>query len=579
MFDRLSEITLALAKKGGGGGGSTNYNDLDHLPQINSVELKGNKSLADLGIKSAIDASQNASLQILEDTVGWTGKNKLIISLDKLKALNTNGSWSGNVYSRNGADFTCVVDSDGYIESITVNTQTSASADITFTLVPYAQYTGEYTLTGCPSGGSSSTYRLRARASVSGDFNDYGSGVTFTPNSSNNYLFEILIKSGATVSNKTFYPMLRLPNTSSDYEAGHDSVENVLQDAEVTPSKNLIPLTLDNIKRLNPASSQRVWNGNSFTMFSTTVTFATNANGSITSIDVNGTVTATSTGLFIDLCDLMTINSALKLNGCPSGGASQTYKLCAINSSGSALSGVPQDTGNGAELGTISGQFRIQLRVYNGITANHLTFKPMLYDASETDPTYKPYYVPLKDRVDEKANNSALAPVIDQDTAPRNIAQGEHFMHYGDFCTAKTAIASGATLTENSNYTVGDVGSYLQNIVTSATLGSGASDIGVTLDSSDSNKRVARYGNIVQFRVRISVANTVTLDEDKLIINLGYNPVISNPRCVQITTITSPNYEPMAVAPFIDSSGRIVFKKNFELTSGNYDISGTYICS
>lgn len=35
---------------GGGGGGSKNYNDLDHKPKINNVELSGNKTLLELGI-------------------------------------------------------------------------------------------------------------------------------------------------------------------------------------------------------------------------------------------------------------------------------------------------------------------------------------------------------------------------------------------------------------------------------------------------------------------------------------------------------------------------------------------------
>ena len=53
-------ITLALARKssgGGGGGGSAtdNYNDLSNKPQIDGVELSGDKTLADLGIQPATD--------------------------------------------------------------------------------------------------------------------------------------------------------------------------------------------------------------------------------------------------------------------------------------------------------------------------------------------------------------------------------------------------------------------------------------------------------------------------------------------------------------------------------------------
>ena len=46
MFD---PVTYALAIKNGGGG-TSDYTDLENKPQINSVELSGNKSLHDLGI-------------------------------------------------------------------------------------------------------------------------------------------------------------------------------------------------------------------------------------------------------------------------------------------------------------------------------------------------------------------------------------------------------------------------------------------------------------------------------------------------------------------------------------------------
>lgn len=51
-------ITLALARKnsdGGGGSATDDYNDLSNKPQIDGVELSGNKTLADLGIQPATD--------------------------------------------------------------------------------------------------------------------------------------------------------------------------------------------------------------------------------------------------------------------------------------------------------------------------------------------------------------------------------------------------------------------------------------------------------------------------------------------------------------------------------------------
>ena len=41
---------MATMPNGGGSGGTTDYNDLSNKPQINNIELSGNKSLSDLGI-------------------------------------------------------------------------------------------------------------------------------------------------------------------------------------------------------------------------------------------------------------------------------------------------------------------------------------------------------------------------------------------------------------------------------------------------------------------------------------------------------------------------------------------------
>ena len=49
MFDPIT-YALAIKNGGGGGGGTSNYNQLSNKPQVNSVELSGNKSLHDLGI-------------------------------------------------------------------------------------------------------------------------------------------------------------------------------------------------------------------------------------------------------------------------------------------------------------------------------------------------------------------------------------------------------------------------------------------------------------------------------------------------------------------------------------------------
>ena len=56
---------------------------------------------------------------------------------------------------------------------------------------------------------------------------------------------------------------------------------------------------------------------------------------------------------------------------------------------------------------------------------------------------------------------SSIAPIEDDTTASQAYAQGKYFFHNGDFCKAKTAIASGAAFTLNTNYEVTTVADEL----------------------------------------------------------------------------------------------------------------------
>ena len=52
--------------------------------------------------------------------VGGAGKNKLPLVLADIKAANATGTWSGNVYTYNGVDFTVNTDANNNITEITV---------------------------------------------------------------------------------------------------------------------------------------------------------------------------------------------------------------------------------------------------------------------------------------------------------------------------------------------------------------------------------------------------------------------------------------------------------------------------
>ena len=89
----------------------------------------------------------------------------------------------------------------------------------------------------------------------------------------------------------------------------------------------------------------------------------------------------------------------------------------------------------------------------------------------------------LKERVDEledavedietdlasKADNSVVGTVENGTTASQPYAVGEHFIRNDKFCTAIATIASGATLTLNTNYVEGSIAECIARMGTYST--------------------------------------------------------------------------------------------------------------
>lgn len=91
----------------------------------------------------------------------------------------------------------------------TITTNGTATAALWFTLYNVSLSSGEYTLNGCPSGGSLGTYSLVLYYDASSQQAvDTGEGNTFSANATEARLI-IRIGSGATLSNLVFKPMIR----------------------------------------------------------------------------------------------------------------------------------------------------------------------------------------------------------------------------------------------------------------------------------------------------------------------------------------------------------------------------------
>lgn len=121
---------------------------------------------------------------------------------------------TASTFTNNGITFT--VNDDG---SVTANGTSTARATCT-TCKPKTLAAGEkYILTGCPAGGTRSTYGFAYTNNVDKAYMDYGNGVEiegFDLSTYPNAALMIEIKSGVTVSDLVFKPMVRHASVADD---------------------------------------------------------------------------------------------------------------------------------------------------------------------------------------------------------------------------------------------------------------------------------------------------------------------------------------------------------------------------
>lgn len=124
------------------------------------------------------------------------------------------------------------------------------------------------------------------------------------------------------------------------------------------------------------------------TKISNGITFTVNSDKTVLADGTNDT--SANSSLIINRYDLSP--GTYILNGCPSGGASNTYRL-AIQETGSYSILGSIDIGNGSGEFTIDTTTNVQIAIFiqKGLTINNLLFKPMLREATIADDTYEQY--------------------------------------------------------------------------------------------------------------------------------------------------------------------------------------------
>lgn len=150
-------------------------------------------------------------------------------------------------------------------------------------------------------------------------------------------------------------------------------------------------------------------------------------------------------------------------------------------------------------------------------------------------------------------------------TASRDYRKGENFYKDGKFCTAKTAVASGATWTLNTNYEESSIASktdYEETIITAAT--------GITLDYN----QVRRFGKVVDIWLAMTTPST-SMTSDNILGSIPFKPSATY-AFLDVMSTTKPyaNYGKV----FIRATTReVILPKGIPASTTIY-ITGQYIC-
>ena len=145
-----------------------------------------------------VEKNVNNSFSKIESSLGMTKSKNLL--------KNTAGTTT-----QNGITFT--YNDDG---SVTCNGTATADANYIYTIT--LPQNASFILSGCPTGGSKSTYSLFARDTATWSIVYFDTGSSRTVKTGNYTTWQVVIRisNGQTVNDMTFYPMLRNADIYAD---------------------------------------------------------------------------------------------------------------------------------------------------------------------------------------------------------------------------------------------------------------------------------------------------------------------------------------------------------------------------
>lgn len=110
--------------------------------------------------------------------------------------------------TQNGVTLEGYLNKQGFLEYFTLNGTCTNAIYRSLTLPNMTLPKGSYVLSGCPSGGSNTSYRWYISTTDGKSYIDEGKGVSFTFEENTTFTLTLVIYKGAVCNNVKFYPMI-----------------------------------------------------------------------------------------------------------------------------------------------------------------------------------------------------------------------------------------------------------------------------------------------------------------------------------------------------------------------------------
>jgi len=255
------------------------------------------------------------------------GKNLIPLTLSAIQTASVNstptGSWSGNTWNSGvGITIEVLCDSANNVSGLKVNG--TATSNIIFLLASnMSMQNQQYTLSGCPSGGSAETYRMDARNMATSIMIDDGNGVTFNSAERNDGHVVIRVGSGTQVSNAIFKPQLESGSTKTAFApysnicpiSGYDKIEVLscgrnLFDISKVAITSAVSVSGTTITKGETAYNYDLWTGSTGQLTASAKKLFLKAGTYVISF----TSTASNTIIWVDGIDEVTLQPKFNIN-------------------------------------------------------------------------------------------------------------------------------------------------------------------------------------------------------------------------------------------------------------------------